>query len=163
MNNITTTTTKEEKVLKSKEKRKAYLKEYMKEYTKKIGTKEYYQKYKETIKRNTREYYYKEPMRKLFASTKITAKRKGLEHNLTVLFLKSILPKECPYLKEPFTYLLGTGYHPHNPSIDRIDSSKGYTQDNVQILSLLANSMKQAATPEQLQRFAMSILGIEEI
>jgi hypothetical protein len=42
----------------------------------------------------------------------------------------------------------------NSPSVDRCDPTKGYTVDNIQILSAQANLMKQDATPEELLMFA---------
>jgi hypothetical protein len=46
-----------------------------------------------------------------------------------------------------------------SPSIDRKDNTKGYTKDNVWVISQLANQMKSNATPEQLRAFARWILS----
>jgi hypothetical protein len=49
-----------------------------------------------------------------------------------------------------------------SPSLDRVDNSKGYTKDNVWVISQLANKMKNNASLDQLRCFAsfwLSILG----
>jgi hypothetical protein len=45
----------------------------------------------------------------------------------------------------------GTGFRETSPSIDRIDSTKGYTKDNVQIISWKANRIKGYASVEELE------------
>jgi hypothetical protein len=70
-----------------------------------------------------------------------------------VLYLKSISPTHCPVFKKK----LSTGKnaaHDFSPSIDKINPSKGYVPGNIQVISMLANKMKQNATREQLQQFA---------
>jgi len=47
----------------------------------------------------------------------------------------------------------------NSPSIDRKDNSKGYTKENVWIISQQANQMKSDATPEQLKKFAKWIIS----
>lgn len=61
---------------------------------------------------------------------------------------------------EKLQYIPG-GYSDYSPSIDRIDSTKGYTKDNIQIISSIANRMKWNATKEQLITFAKGILSLE--
>ena len=73
-------------------------------------------------------------------------------------FLKDIIiPKICPILEVPI--ILGSkGNYEYTPSLDRIDNSKGYIKGNIQVISKKANSMKNSATLEELQKFCTNIL-----
>lgn len=48
------------------------------------------------------------------------------------------------------TYKFYEGRVNTNLSIDRIDSSKGYTKDNVQLVTMAANQMKNDLTLDEL-------------
>jgi hypothetical protein len=86
----------------------------------------------------------------LYRSAKKRALKKGLEFNIE---LKDIhIPRKCPILKVPL--ICSTRY---SPSIDRIYPDKGYTKDNIAVISTLANSMKANATPKELLIFSRNI------
>ena len=51
------------------------------------------------------------------------------------------------------------GRQNNSPSLDRIDSTKGYIKGNVMMMSILANRMKNNATPEQLVKFSKFMLA----
>jgi len=57
-------------------------------------------------------------------------------------------PKVCPVLGMELDWGMN-GLQDNSPSLDRIDSTKGYIKGNVMILSNLANKMKSNSTPEQ--------------
>lgn len=64
-----------------------------------------------------------------------------------------IIPKKCPILNVNFK--IGTkGDYKYSPSLDRIDNLKGYTKDNIQIISSLANTMKNCASKSELITFS---------
>ena len=67
-------------------------------------------------------------------------------------YLYSIWPTDnkCPVLGTTFS--VGEP-RTDSPSLDRMDSTRGYEEGNVQIISDLANKMKHNATPEQLKKF----------
>ncbi|RWZ86751.1 MAG: hypothetical protein EO766_13170 [Hydrotalea sp. AMD] len=67
-----------------------------------------------------------------------------------------IIPDKCPLLNVPFKLGVKHDYQ-LSPSIDRIDPLKGYTKDNIKIISTLANTMKNSATKEQLLEFSKHI------
>ena len=82
----------------------------------------------------------------------------GLNHE------NMIYPEYCPYLGIWLDYSIGDKGSPkdNSPSFDRIDSTGDYTHDNVQIISNLANSMKNSATKKQQVDFAKKVLLMHE-
>lgn len=114
------------------------------------------EKLKEVKKKWFRENFNK----RLLAQAKNSSKAKGMEFNLELSDI--IIPDLCPYLGIKLDVEVYQGRIPNRASIDRIDSSKGYIKGNVQILSNLANRMKNNATKEQLLTFAYNVIKLHE-
>jgi hypothetical protein len=94
-----------------------------------------------------------DPKSKMLQRAKCRAKLKGLDFDLTVKDI--IIPKYCPILGIELVCKSGTpGGQKSSPALDRKDSKGGYTKDNVQVISHLANMMKSHATEEELIKFA---------
>ena len=81
-------------------------------------------------------------------SAKRRAKKKKVENNLTHEFIRELYKQQnglCVLSKIKMEYESGhEKYHmnPYRISIDRIDSTQGYTQDNVQLVCAKVNTMK---------------------
>lgn len=86
----------------------------------------------------------------LYRNAKKRALKNGLEFNIELRDIH--IPRKCPILKVPL--ICSTRY---SPSIDRIYPDKGYTKDNIAVISTLANSMKANATPKELLIFSRNI------
>lgn len=87
------------------------------------------------------------PTRHMLNNSKQRAKVAGLEHTLTIDDI--VIPDFCPVLG----IKLETGNrkeHHNAPSIDRIDNEKGYTKDNILVVSTRANLIKKDATIDEL-------------
>lgn len=112
---------------------------------------QYYKDNKEALKRNQQKWSTKNLPSILFYAARARAKFKGLE--FTISKEDITIPEYCPILNIKLDNSTGNGHRQNGPSIDRIDSSKGYTKENIQIISILANRMKQEATVEQLKQF----------
>ena len=95
------------------------------------------------------------PLNKTIQSTRIRAREKGFEHDIVYDDLLPI-PKLCPLLQIPLFYSTNT-ITDNTPSIDRIDTSKGYTKDNVWIVSNKANRIKSNATIEELELLLINL------
>lgn len=85
---------------------------------------------------------------------KNSANKRGLEFNLDVDDVQ--FPVTCPYLEIELDYD-ATKWTAESPSLDRIDSSKGYVKGNVQVISSLANTMKNSASTDMLMTFAKNV------
>jgi hypothetical protein len=76
------------------------------------------------------------------------ARKLGREFSITAADIR--VPEFCPILgirleKRP-------GAHSGSPSLDRIDSARGYTPDNIQVISLRANQLKRDGTLAEFER-----------
>lgn len=69
-------------------------------------------------------------------------------------------PEMCPVFNVPLERIetYSKASKKFSPSVDRIEPEKGYTKNNIQIISNLANIMKHDATEEQLVSFAEWVL-----
>jgi hypothetical protein len=76
-----------------------------------------------------------------------------MEFGITVSDL--VIPDVCPALGIHMNMNSGRpGAYDNSPSLDRMDSTRGYTKDNIHVISQAANRMKGNATREQLLLFA---------
>jgi hypothetical protein len=91
-------------------------------------------------------------LKMLVNASKQRAKEKGRLHTITVEDVKAIYPVDgrCPIFGVKLEFN-GAGFRDNSPSIDRIDSSQGYTLDNIQVISWKANRIKGAASLEDLE------------
>lgn len=123
----------EEEKLASKEKRKAWERKWKKEYSNHKTEK------------------------KLLWAARRRAKDKGIEFNLIEDDI--VIPTHCPYLGIELAKSRPRGDSRRDiASLDRVDPTKGYTKDNIEVMSWLANTMKNNATPELLVKFAKEVL-----
>lgn len=86
---------------------------------------------------------------------------RGMPFDLTSAFVVNLMRQstECPYFHWTLTHL--PGKQKTLASLDRVDSAKGYTVDNVCVISYLANLMKSSADQEELHMFAQGILSMK--
>jgi len=93
------------------------------------------------------------PEWKMHQRAKQRSKISGLEFTISVEDIK--IPDVCPVLGIKLNMNTGkSGAYRNSPSLDRFNNSLGYTPDNIQVISQLANAMKCHATKEELLMFA---------
>jgi hypothetical protein len=95
-------------------------------------------------------------VRRMIGSSKRRAAEKGWDFNLDKDYIKSIWPLDncCPILGIPFDMLSASVKNKAGPSLDRVDSTKGYIKGNVAIISWKANSIKNEGSAEEHQLIA---------
>lgn len=97
----------------------------------------------------------------------IRAKKKNLFIDITITDLQNLWNKQngrCAITNFPMTLIIGNGKrNKYNLSIDRIDSSKGYTKDNIQLVCSAANMMKGYMEYSELIQFCKAIIKNKKI
>jgi hypothetical protein len=156
-------------VLSKADKNKIYLRmkqrfdpEYRK--NKSISTKQNYDKKQATINlgfndiKGRKEYITSRMLHK--AKKRANNSNPPKEFNITVEDVLNVWPKDnkCPI----FGIVLEKGNKialPNSPSLDRVDSKKGYTPDNIAVMSYKANILKNDGTWQELKRIIDYING----
>ena len=93
------------------------------------------------------------PQKYLFHLARRRALKRNIEFNIEISDI--IIPDKCPLLGIPIdSYNEWQGSH---PSIDRINSSKGYIKGNVMVISHRANILKNNATATELLTLALAL------
>lgn len=103
--------------------------------------------------------------KELLVRAKDRAKAKKLEIDIDVPFIEDLYNQQkglCALSGKSLTYIVGKKKVHTNISIDRINSAKGYTKDNVQLVCYMANSMKNSLSPEELVDWCLCIIKTYE-
>ena len=90
----------------------------------------------------------RDPIGHLITQARHRAKKRGMA--CTIIKDDLEVPEFCPALG----IRLNQGDLQSAYSLDRLDSTCGYVPGNVRVISFRANSIKQDAAPEELQRVA---------
>lgn len=101
--------------------------------------------------------------RRILQNSKRNQKRstgKSLDNNLSLEFLKELWEKQngiCPYTGIKMEFNLNGNRRPRAASLDRIDSSEGYTQNNVEFVCEFINLGKNGFNKSDVQKFLQEI------
>ena len=97
---------------------------------------------------------FEKDIKKIYNQIKSSAKRRNIYFDLKLSELNDLsFPITCPIFDIPLEYHYGKA-EDNSPSVDRIDSNKGYTIDNIVIISNRANRLKSDATNKELSLLA---------
>lgn len=99
----------------------------------------------------------------MIRNVKGSAVRRGIKFDLEYTDIPH-LPEYCPLIPSlKLTYNGEEGFNNINrATIDRIDSNLGYVKGNIQVISRLANTMKNQASLDQLEEFSLNCLKLIE-
>lgn len=103
-----------------------------------------------------------DPRKKMLYAARQRAKKNGIECTITVEDI--VIPEICPVLGIPLFSTIGKGQQPptllgNSPSLDRWDNTKGYTPENIRVISMRANDLKSDATLEEMEAVVAYMRG----
>jgi hypothetical protein len=89
---------------------------------------------------------------RLLYEAKKRATKKGIDFSINADDL--VIPEVCPVLGIPIIISSSGSGTSNSPSLDRVDSSQGYTPCNVRVISWRANRLKSDATLHEVESLA---------
>lgn len=103
------------------------------------------------------------PVRVLLRRARRRSREQNLEFNLEENDI--IIPTNCPILGIELKVNCSKNKLPTDNSIslDRINNSKGYTKDNVLVISMKANRIKNNSTFEEVEKLYLFLKNLKEI
>jgi len=107
-------------------------------------------------------YYATWLVNKLCTNCKNSARTKGLQYDLSPDFLLELLEKQnwrCPMTR--VYYEFDRNRNPAQPSVDRIDNTKGYVPGNVQMVSLFYNTARNIWAHDELVEMAQALVEVD--
>ena len=93
----------------------------------------------------------------IWKNCKNRAAKRGLEFSIDPEDI--VIPETCPVLGIPLS-VGSKGFDPNSPSVDRIDCNKGYTKDNIAVISMRANRLKSDAQLEEIKAIVKYMEGL---
>lgn len=97
-----------------------------------------------------------DPTYEMFMSARKRAKAKQLEFDIDKSDI--VIPSVCPVLNIP-VYISKGKSSKNSPCLDRIDNSKGYTKDNIRVISNKANHCKSDLSIEEVENLLKYMKG----
>ena len=97
----------------------------------------------------------------LWRSAKQRARMRGEGFSLTMEHVTRGLSQPCPRTGVVFDFRTLERANPYAPSVDKIDRTKPYSDDNVQIVCWAYNRMKSDMTDAELLLFCKLVAGVQ--
>jgi len=91
--------------------------------------------------------------RKIIGPLRRRCRAAGWPVEVGVKLLEEVAPDRCPVLGIELCYT-NSRVSDDSPSVDRVDQSKGYTPDNIRVVSWRVNRLKGDASADELEKIA---------
>ena len=115
------------------------------------SVKKYRDSKRELIQEKGREYYRRKIKNRMLNAARARSKSKNLDFSIDETDFD--IPEKCPLLGIDLFIADGRKAVKNNsPSLDRIDSKKGYVKGNVWVISHRANTIKSDACVEEIEK-----------
>lgn len=103
---------------------------------------------------------------RLAISSRANAKKAGLAHDIDAAWIEERLRLGCAKTGVAFdlNHQGGAGFSrcaDHAPSLDRVDPNKGYTRDNVQVVTWIYNRAKLRSSDAAVLEFAKALVSAQ--